>query len=110
MQAFANVPADDVVNKALSLYLPKDRNFQQYREANPHEKASPALRVKKLIVAVIGAKRNCKPVMHSHHRAATAKNNRNSNRNRSDHNNSKGNDKSDVLRTWRRLTLHPFQG
>ncbi len=53
--AFANVPADDVVNKALSLYLPKDRNFQQFREANPHGKASPALRVKKLIVAVIGA-------------------------------------------------------
>jgi len=24
--------------------------------------------------------------------------------------NSEGNDKSDVLRTWRRLTLHPFQG
>jgi len=30
--------------------------------------------------------------------------------NSSNNSNSKGNNKSDVLRTWGRLTLHPFQG
>jgi len=59
--AFAKVPADDVVNKALEYVFTKDRDFQQFRESNPNEKASAALRIKKPIAAPTGAKRGRKP-------------------------------------------------
>jgi len=59
--AFAKVPADDVVNKALEYVFTKDRDFQQFREANPNEKAPAALRIKKPIIAAVGAKRGRKP-------------------------------------------------
>ncbi len=59
--AFANVPADDVVNKALEYVFTKDRDFQQFRETNPNEKAPAALRIKKPIIAAVGAKRGRKP-------------------------------------------------
>ena len=59
--AFAKVPADDVVNKALEYVFTKDREFQQFKEANPNEKALAALRIKKPISAPTGAKRGRKP-------------------------------------------------
>ncbi len=59
--AFAKVPADDVVNKALEYVFTKDRDFQQFKEANPNEKAPAALRVKKPVIAPTGAKRGRKP-------------------------------------------------
>ncbi len=59
--AFAKVPADDVVNKALEYVFTKDRDFQQFRETNPNEKAPAALRIKKPIIAAVGAKRGRKP-------------------------------------------------
>ena len=59
--AFAKVPADDVVNKALEYVFTKDRDFQQFKEANPNEKASAALRVKKPVITPTGTKRGRRP-------------------------------------------------
>ena len=61
--AFANVPADDVVNTALAYVFSKDKEFQQHQTANPHGKAPTALRVKKPILVPTGAKRGRKPTL-----------------------------------------------
>ncbi len=61
--AFANVPADDVVNKALEYVFSKDKDFQQHQTANPHGRASAGLRVKKPIIAATGAKRGRRPTL-----------------------------------------------
>jgi hypothetical protein len=44
---FLSVPGDDVVNQALEYVFSKDKEFQQYRIANPNGNAPSALRVKK---------------------------------------------------------------
>lgn len=61
--AFANVPADDVVNKALEYVFTKDRDFQQHQTANPNGKASSGLRVKKPVSVAAGAKRGRRPTL-----------------------------------------------
>jgi len=59
--AFASVPADDVVNKALEYVFQKDKDFQQFLHEEPSVKAPIALRVKKPASAVTGARRGPKP-------------------------------------------------
>ena len=61
--AFANVPADDVVNKALEYVFSKDKEFQQHQTTNPHGKAPSGLRVKKPIAVPTGAKRGRRPTL-----------------------------------------------
>ena len=66
--AFKQVPADAVVNKALEYVFSRDRDFQQFVEANPNAVPEVALRVKKPIVAAKPGKRGRKPslvAMHS---------------------------------------------
>jgi len=57
--AFANAPADEVVNKALEYTFAKDAEFQKYRSQNPT--APVALRVKKPAAPVAGKRRGRKP-------------------------------------------------
>jgi hypothetical protein len=57
--AFANAPADEVVNKALEYTFAKDSEFQKYRTQNP--KAPVALRVKKPAGPATGKRRGPKP-------------------------------------------------
>jgi hypothetical protein len=61
--AFAKVPADEVVNKALEYVFSKDRDFQQFRETNHAAHAPASLRIKKPVPVSSGAKRGRKPVL-----------------------------------------------
>lgn len=59
--AFASVPADDVVNKALEYVFGKDKDFQQFLHEDPHLRAPVSLRVKKPASVATGARRGPKP-------------------------------------------------
>lgn len=61
--AFANVPADEVVNKALEYVFSKDKEFQRHQTENPNGRASAGLRVKKPISVSTGAKRGRRPTL-----------------------------------------------
>lgn len=45
--AFAGIPADDVVNKALDYVFKNDKEFKQYREEHAETPAAPSLQVKR---------------------------------------------------------------
>ena len=61
--AFCKVPADDVVNKALEYVFSKDKEFQQYRAANPTVQVPSGLRVKKPVPSAASTKNGSKPVL-----------------------------------------------
>lgn len=61
--AFLKVLPDEVINKALEYVFGKDKDFQQFREQNPHAQAPGALRMKKPVGAPKGSARGRKPTL-----------------------------------------------
>ena len=53
---FAKASADDVVNQALEYVFTKDKDFQQYLEANQGGETPSALRIKKPATPATGKK------------------------------------------------------